>query len=298
MTPAVSVVMPAYNAAPYVGAAVRSVLGQTFGDLELLVIDDGSTDHTAQVVALEADRRLRYLWQPNGGVAAARNHGLREARGQHIGFLDADDTWSAGKLERQLAVLDEPGAPAATFSAHTVVDADLRPLRVSRFEGVRATFSDLLLRGNVIGSICSVLCRSGLARDAGGFDPALSQCADWDFWLRLARYSDFAYLDEPLVTYRQHASNMSRDARLLERDSLRVLGKAYADPLLPPALAHTRRRALGRMYMVCAGTYYQAGLRRDFMRAVLHALWLSPRQASRLLAYPVRVWRRRGAAAP
>jgi glycosyltransferase involved in cell wall biosynthesis len=295
VNPELSVVMPAYNAAPYVGTAVRSVLDQSFGDLELLVIDDGSTDDTAYAARV-ADPRLRYFKQPNSGVAAARNRGLREARGRYVGFLDADDTWNTDKLDRQLAVLR--GGAAATFTAHVVVDASLRPLRTCRHDAPRATFQDLLLRGNVIGSICTVVCRRELLMESGGFDPELSQCADWDMWLRIARHAHFDYLDDPLVTYRQHTSNMSRDARLLERDSLRVLQKAYANPGLPTDLARTRRRALGRMYMVCAGTYYRAGLRTDFLRSALHALWLSPGQASRLVGYPGRVRRRRAAREP
>jgi hypothetical protein len=146
--------------------------------------------------------------------------------------------------------------------------------------------------------IGTVVCSRKLLDQAGGFDGALSQCADWDMWIRVAALTEFAYLDATLAVYRQHATNMSRDARLLERDSRRVLQKAYANPGLPPGLGHTRRQAFGRMSMACAGTYYQAGLHADFVRALLHALWLSPRQATRLLGYPARVWRRRGGVAP
>src|SRR5690348_13396065 len=102
--PRVSVVIPSYNSAQYVGAAIESVLVQTVPDVEILVVDDGSKDATREVVARYGDR-ARYLYQENAGVAVARNHGIRESSGEWIGFLDADDTWLPQKLERQLAAL-------------------------------------------------------------------------------------------------------------------------------------------------------------------------------------------------
>jgi glycosyltransferase involved in cell wall biosynthesis len=276
-----------------VADAVRSVLDQTFGDLELLVIDDGSTDDTAANIR-SSDTRLRVLRQENSGVARARNRGLAEARGAFVAFLDADDTWAPQKLERQLAAMRSRSAPAS-FTAYDVVDASLLPLASRRYDHPTVALGDLLVRGNVV-FIGTVICSQRILEQAGAFDATLSQCADWDMWIRVATLTEFAYVDEVLASYRQHTANMSRDARLLEHDSVRVLKKAYADPALPPALAHTRRQALGRMYMVCAGTYHRAGLRGDFTRAALRALWLSPRQLPRLLGYPGRAWRRRGEA--
>lgn len=285
--PTVSVVLPSFNSARYLPAAIASVLAQTVPDVELIIVDDGSTDETSAVVAGYGSA-ARYIRQANAGVSAARNRGIAEARGKYVAFLDADDTWLPGKLERQLKALRDQPDRQLCYSAFTVVDADLRPINDRHSVRAGTALEDLLLNGNVVGSICTVVCHRRLLEVAGGFDPALSQCADWDMWVRLARLTEFVYLDEPLVTYRQHASNMSRGARLLERDSVRVLEKAFADPGLPPRLRAARRRAFGRNYRVLAGTFFQAGLYPDFLRCAGRGVGLDPRQTAYLLAYPLR----------
>ena len=286
--PLVSVVIPSYNAARYVGAAISSVLAQTAPDLEVVVVDDGSTDDTEAVVR-RFGPAVRYHRQRHAGVAAARNRGLAESSGKYVGFLDADDTWLPHKLERQLGALQGQAAFRACYSSHVVVDPELRPLGVQRSPRVASILEDLLLRGNVIGSICTVLCERELFTATGGFDPALSQCADWDMWIRLSLLTDFCYIDEPLVTYRQHGANMSRDIKLYERDSLLLLDKAFARPGLPAALRKRRPEAYGRMFLVLAGSYYHAGAFGEFLRCAGRSLSHDPRRITYLLGYP---WRR------
>jgi glycosyltransferase involved in cell wall biosynthesis len=282
----VSVVVPTYNSAHYVTQAVDSVLAQRRDDVEVLVIDDGSTDDTADVMA-RYGAAVRYIRQENAGVAAARNHGIAESRGRYVAFLDADDTWLPRKLDLQLDVMRGRPGTSACFSAFTVVDSNLTPIRISR--SATSTLEDLLLRGNVVGSICTVICDRSLLELTGGFDLALSQCADWDMWVRLATKTDFLYVDEPLVTYRQHDSNMSRNAPLLERDSLSVLEKGFAMPGLSEPLRAKRRIAFARNYMVLAGTYFRAHFYADFARCAARAVAMDPRQAAYLLEFPARV---------
>jgi hypothetical protein len=150
---------------------------------------------------------------------------------------------------------------------------------------------DLLTLGNLVGTPSTVLCERSLFESAGTFDPSLSQCADWDMWIRLAAQTEFLYLDEPLVTYRRHDSNMSRSASLLESDSLRVLEKGFAMLNIRPPLKR-RRRALARNYMVLAGTYFHAGLYSDFFRCGARSLIMDFRQMTYLLAYPARMLNR------
>jgi len=284
--PEVSVVVPAFNAAAYLPAAIRSVVDQGVSDLEIVVVDDGSTDGTERLMEAQAGP-VRYLRQPNQGVAVARNRGIEVSRGRYVAFLDADDTWLPRKLERQLARL--AGQPARLcYSAFVVVDSRMAPREVRRSRRRGTALEDLLTLGNVVGSICTVLCERELLQAGGGFDPTLSQCADWDMWVRLAARTEFLYLDEPLVTYRQHEANMSRNAHLLETDSRRVLDKGFAMAELPPALRGRRRSALARNDMVLAGTYFQAGLYRDFLRCAARSLLRDPAQAGYLLTYPRR----------
>ncbi len=280
-------IIPTYNSASFVGDAVQSVLDQTFTDLEVLVIDDGSTDDTEKTLEQYAPS-VRYIRQKNGGVAVARNRGIEESRGRLVAFLDADDTWYPHKLERQVAALQASSDFRACYSAFTVVDSRLSPLGIHRSERTGRALEDLLTRGNVIGSICTVVCERSLFSEFGGFDPLLSQCADWEMWIRLAVHTDFLYLEEPLVTYRQHNGNMSRSAPLLEHDSILVLEKGYALPNLPQSLRACRRAAFARNYMVLAGTYFHAHRYLDFARCAFRAVTMDSHQIGYLAAFPVR----------
>lgn len=287
----VSVVIPTYNSARYIGAAVESVLAQSFTDFEVIVVDDGSTDSTSEVIA-KFRSPVRYVRQRNAGVAEARNRGIRESGGYYVAFLDADDTWLSTKLGRQVAALRQSSQYRACYSAYTVCDEALNRLVVQRNLRRGPALEELLLRGNIIGN-CSVLCERALFSVVGGFDSDLSQCADWDMWIRLATVTEFLYLDEPLVNYRQHGSSMSRRPDLLERDSVRVLEKGFSLPAVPAAVLAQRRTALGRNYMVLAGTYFHAGRYRDFLRCVLRTLALDPWQLRYVASFPGRLMQRR-----
>jgi glycosyltransferase involved in cell wall biosynthesis len=290
--PKVSVIIPTYNSAHYVTAAVNSVLAQTYRDLEILVIDDGSTDGT-EAIMRRYDPPVCYRKQTNGGVASARNHGIAASRGRYIAFLDADDIWYPHKLERQLAELANRGrSHRACYTAFSVVSEDLQPLGIYRSLPPAPGVKALLTRGNLVGTPSTVLAERSLFQSNEGFDPMLSQCADWDMWVRLARLTDFLYIDEPLVYYRQHEGNMSRNVSLLEKDSLRVLEKGFASAELPADVRAIRRKALARNYTVLAGSYFRARSYFDWVRCTLHALTLDPRQFGYMLAFPARVLKR------
>ena len=290
--PTVSVVIPTYNSARYLGEAVDSAVNQTFKDIEILVIDDGSTDETQDVVR-RYGASVRCVSQENKGVAVARNHGIAQSRGRYVAFLDADDVWWPEKLEKELAALEGHGEFQACHTGVQVVDGLGRPFVVAgRHDGV-STLEALLLRGNVVGTPSTVICRRLLFSKVGAFDPGLSQCADWDMWVRLATVTEFVYLDEALVTYRQHGSNMSRDPALLERDSLRVLEKGFSLPVIAASLRVKRSAAFARNYMVLAGTYFYAGYYRDFVRCAMRAVSLDARQLGYLATFPARAIRRR-----
>jgi hypothetical protein len=170
-----------------------------------------------------------------------------------------------------------------------VADEELRPIHVQGSERAASALEDLLFRGNVVGSVCTPLIERTLLEQVGGFDPEMSHCADWDLWVRLARHTEFLFLAEPLVTYRQHGSNLSRRIEPLEKDSLRVLEKAFADPSTPEGLQRRADQAWGRTWMMLAGCYYHVRRFRDFLRCTVKALSWDPAQAARLVLYP---WRR------
>lgn len=286
----VSVIIPTYNSARFLVEAIDSALAQTFKDIEVLVIDDGSTDETASLVR-KYGPPVRYIRQENRGVAGARNRGIEESRGKYVAFLDADDTWFPHKIERQVAALGKCREYRACYSEFLIVDSDLNPIGISHSTRSGLAIEDLLLRGNVIGSVC-VVCERALFESAGGFDASLSQCADWDMWLRLAVLTEFLYLDEPLMTYRQHDANMSHNAALLERDSTIVLEKGFSMRELPESLRSQRRAAFARNYMVLAGTYFHAQRYKDFLRCAARSVSMDVKQLAYLAEFPLRVMRR------
>jgi glycosyltransferase involved in cell wall biosynthesis len=224
MAPQVSVIMPAYNAGRHIAASIRSVACQTFAGWELIVADDGSTDETAEIVRAlaAADERIRYVRRENGGQAAARNTGIRHARGALLAFLDADDLWLPEKLERQLRALEETGADLIYCDGYVFSD-DGPPEDADGFAVVPgfargAEMFGLLYEYNRIATL-SVLVRREAVERAGLFDEdrRIQNCEDYDLWLRMALAgASFYGMTEKLMRYRRHpASTTHRESRLL-----------------------------------------------------------------------------------
>lgn len=216
--PLVSVVIPTYNRSGLVLRALRSVLSQSMQDLEVLVVDDGSTDDTAAAVTALDDPRVRYLQQHNAGVAAARNRGIREARGQLLALLDSDDEWSPDKLARQLACLRE--SPARVALVYTgVVDDDGEGGLSVRLPTHRGDVSRDLLQVNVLhGGSSSVLMRRHVVATVGFFDESLPAIEDHDYWIRACRFFEVDFVAEPLVRYHDPRMGLDRRSRALQRN--------------------------------------------------------------------------------
>ena len=204
--PTVSVVIPTYNRARLLARALDSVLHQTWADFEMLIVDDGSTDGTAAVVAARADARVRYLRQPaNGGVSAARNRGLREARGEFIAFLDSDDEWFPAKLERQLARFrDLPDTVGLLYGG--VENEDEHGRRRIKTPAARGDLHRDLLVNNVIHGTSGVMIRRNVVATVGFFDEGIPAIEDYDYWVRVARFFEVEYVAEPLIRYHEPAN--------------------------------------------------------------------------------------------
>lgn len=201
-SPAVSVIIPTYQRAHLLPRTLDSVLRQTFQDLEVLVVDDGSTDRTPEIVEDYDDARVRYLPQPrNAGVSAARNRGLQGARGRMIAFLDSDDEWMPEKLERQVRRLEAAG-PDVGLVYCGVEDVDDRGVVQVHRPVFRGRLQRELLLENVLhGGGSSVLLRGEAVQAVGLFDDTLPAIEDWDYWLRVARLYRIDFVEEPLVRY-------------------------------------------------------------------------------------------------
>jgi glycosyltransferase involved in cell wall biosynthesis len=232
----VSVVMPAYNVAPYLGAAIESVMDQTFTDLELIIVDDGSTDATPEIAAACAarDPRVRLLQQPNGGISSARNLGLRAASGAVIAILDSDDMWSPGFLAAQMRILERrPEIDIVTGNAWLLYGVGGQP---SPAPGPRASARPVpdfrpapdltrILTDETAVFIMSIF-RYRVYQTIGGFDESLRTNEDYDFWLRAATAGFLFYRnDEPLGYYRQRDDSLSASELRMVRGILRVYQK-------------------------------------------------------------------------
>jgi glycosyltransferase involved in cell wall biosynthesis len=275
--PKVTVILPTFNRARYVGEAMSSVLRQTMGDLELVVVDDGSTDATADAVARAGDARVRYLHQDHRGISAAMNAGIRAARGAYVARLDSDDVWLADMLEITCGVLDARPEIGLVYGQGQAMDRDGRPL--SHLRGMQQRFPGETLRSMLYDDCTcniTVLVRRSCFDRIGLFDESLIANEDWDMWLRLARHASFAYVERVLARFRWHDENLTGlrsphfDAVVETRT--RPLDKIFAEADLPAEIRAMKPVAYRNVYTF-------QGLRRlrrrqlhlaarDFTRAV------------------------------
>jgi glycosyltransferase involved in cell wall biosynthesis len=217
--PLTSVVIPAYNAEPYLERTLHSALGQTHNNLEVIVVNDGSTDKTraiAEAVAM-TDDRVRIITVPNGGVAKARNIGIAEAHGEFVAFLDADDLWHPTKTELQVAAMsDRTGndQPAAVYTLSRIIDTDDRVIGSGKRIVLNGYCFARHLYAKPVGNGSSILVRREAAVVTGGFDPTwaargIGGCEDLDFELKIAAKYPITAVGLYLVGYRQYPGNMS-----------------------------------------------------------------------------------------
>jgi glycosyltransferase involved in cell wall biosynthesis len=206
--PKVTVVIAAYNAARFIRQTLDSVFAQTLHHVELIVVDDGSTDGTAAILNTIDDRRLQVLHQTNAGVSAARNAGLALARAPYIFFLDADDVLLPDALQRMVATLDDNPDRVACFAHHIRIAEDGTELSRRADLPLKMFPPSDTLRNLVTKNfiVCGAICiRTEAARRVRGFNPDLKWGEDWEFWCRLAVLADFAAMPNDVVLlYRQH----------------------------------------------------------------------------------------------
>lgn len=221
--PLVSVVVATYNMGHYLPNAVRSALAQTYPKLEVIVVDDGSTDDTSAVVQpLLADPRVRYVPKPNGGQASAKNRGIQEARGEFVAFLDSDDAWEPDKLALQIPLFLASPRVGVVYARYVEMDEQGRLGQVSTNEFHRGQVSGPMLVFNFIGFSTSVVRRECFSR-LGVFRDDLGMGIDYELWLRLSTAWDFDFVDRPLVRYRVWAGQMSGNVQRRYQNGMRIM---------------------------------------------------------------------------
>jgi len=286
----VSLIIATFNHARFLDAAIDSALAQTLGAVDVIVVDDGSTDDTPAVLARYAGR-VRVLRQPNRGLAAARNAGLAAARGTYVAFLDADDVMASTKLAAQLAVLERSPTIGWTY-CDVLIETVATRTTVTASErfgyGARALDGWLfpeLIHGNFIPAIAPMIRRTAL--DAvGGFDERLTALEDWDMWLRLSLIAEARYTPAVLVTYRIRAGGMSEDRARMDKNRFCVLDKINRTrPVALESLGSVGRRLIADTHNWLGKEAYASGdwseARRRFAASALTVPW--QREASWLL---------------
>lgn len=257
--PALSVIIPVHNAAPYLAEAIASVQRQTFEDLEIIVVDDGSTDGSGAVARRHTDdARVRCVRQERRGVSGARNTGLTLARGEFVGFLDADDRWRPTKAATHLEHLRRDPSIDVSFSRYAIIDEDGSDTgRHSHCRGGSFTLRELM-RQNVVWPGRPVIRRSAVER-AGPFDPELATHEDFEFVLRVAalRERNTACIPEVLADYRRRPGQLTRDVIAMHEGWLLMIERVRR--LAPDTFRTVSRETTARHYRYLAYLAWETG---------------------------------------
>lgn len=316
MNPKVSVVIPTYNRAGTVPRAIESVLAQTVTDLEVIVVDDGSSDETGKILRELFGDRIRYYSQTNQGASVARNKGVEEARGEWIAFLDSDDLWEREKLEWQLKALEQFGPECGVcytdvrFFNHPETQTMFQIAEGEyRHEGTRGVNRDVLQRlvrpggAGMVVCLSSLVARADVVRKTGKFDPQLLYSQDSEFMFRLAMVTGFCYVNRPLVWFDRSPAEIrhvgiSSEWNKLEfwlQDSQRRLeGLMHLSEGQPTKVRNVVRGQLAAVHNGWASWYLETGQYGKAREAVSRAAhldltfkigvkwlltWMSPRLA-------------------
>ena len=283
-----SIILPCYNGSRWIHRSIESILAQTYRNFELIIVDDGSIDNSKEKINLYlSDPRVHYIYQRNSGFSAALNRGLKESKGEVIGFIGQDDLWAPKKLEIQSTYLNSHQNVGVLYSNYYLMNSEEQIISImkakapasSRIQNVKNLFLN-----NFIG-FETVLVKRECFEKVGYFDESMSGFSDYDLWLRIAGQFDIGYVDKTLVKKRSHNLQLSIDSReLMLRDEFLITKKALA---MHPYLAEDCQKK-------CAMLYYSLGVmflkRNDILAAkrnLLKTIRFQPRNLKAVFFYLV-----------
>lgn len=256
--PRVSVIIPTYNRKDFLLEAVDSVLAQTYEDFELIVVDDGSTDDTEEVLTSN-DERLIYIYQVNRGVSAARNRGIELARGEFIAFLDSDDLWLPTKLQVQIAFVDQHHEAQICYTDEVWIRHGVRVNAKKKHAKYSGWIYPYCLPLCII-SPSSVLIRRGFFEEVGTFDPQLPVCEDYDLWLRVTSRIPVFFIPQRLIVKRGgHPDQLSQRSWGNDRYRVRALVKILESGILDPQMRELTIKELHRKCQILVNGYQKRG---------------------------------------
>jgi glycosyltransferase involved in cell wall biosynthesis len=231
--PQVSVIIPTYNRAHLVGEAIESVLSQTYEDLELIVVDDGSEDETRKIVSSYSSQ-ITYLHQEQEGVSAARNRGIEQAQGEYLSFLDSDDLWLKEKLYLQMEYLTSHPEILICYTDEIWIRKGVRVNPMKKHRKYSGMIFEHCLPLCIV-SPSSVVIKRQLLDEVGGFDETLEVCEDYDLWLRISARYPIRFIEKPLIVKRGgHGDQLSRKWNGQDRFRIRALVKLLEEDYISP----------------------------------------------------------------
>jgi glycosyltransferase involved in cell wall biosynthesis len=285
INPRVSVIIPTFNRREYLPVALDSVLAQTYTDYEIVIIDDGSTDDTRDILA-PYEQRIRYFYQQNSGIAAARNRGIEESRGAYLALLDSDDYWLPGKLALQVEGLEKNPQWGMVATRCSSISPDGRFRRHNR-PGKSGWILTDLFKSNFIRTSSAMITRECLDQ-VGLFDTALPECEEYDLWLRIAYRYPIGFINQSLTVYTDNPHGVSTDSLAGRHVRITVLEKEYLRECIPPALY---RRRMARNYHYLGRHYLRRGQRSEGKKYLRQALQRNPLDLKNLLHYTLTLLR-------
>lgn len=244
--PLISVVIPVFNGEKTIQETIESVLKQTFTNFELIIINDGSQDLTLEVISSIKDNRIQVYTYSNAGLAASRNRGINHATGDYIAFIDADDLWTSDKLEAQFHALKANPNAAVAYSWTDYIDENSQFLGKGSHVTVNGNIYPHLLLTDLLENGSNPLIRKQAFVEVGNFDESLGAAEDWDMFLRLASRYHFIAVSYPQVLYRISANSMSANILQQERESLKVIERAFKQA--PQPLKYLKKSSLANLY--------------------------------------------------
>ena len=272
--PLVSVIIPTYNRAQYICNAIDSVLAQTYRNIEVIVVDDGSTDDTRCILSRYGPN-IRYVFQNNAGPSAARNNGITKARGRLIAFLDSDDIWLPEKLERQVQLIADSRDIGLVNCGYYAIDASGKittgPTIMKNYKNKKLFLKEFMVHNILCAGVSGSLIKRDCFDKLGLFNEDLWAGEDWDMWLRIAKHYDVKFVEEPLIKYRLHGANLCNDTTRIE-----AVGKKVVARNIEKWHFMLLRKAHSRIYLDLAHVYTAVGDRHKALMNIFKAITTYP----------------------
>ncbi len=245
-TPLISVIIPVYNGEKTICETIYSVLNQTYINLELIVVNDGSLDSTLNLISNIKDLRLKVFSYKNAGKSISRNRGIDKTNGEFISFLDADDIWTPDKLELQLKALQANPQASVAYSWVDYIDEDGEFFRDGNHITINGNAYEQMLIQNILENGSNPLIRKEALTEVGYFSESLKHAEDWDMWLRLAARYDFVTVPYPQILYRISSKSSSTNVLGMEKVCLEFIEQAFINA--PASLQYLKRKTLATLY--------------------------------------------------